>query len=116
MSVLTLASVIRLILPTRQITTVLYTTCADLAPCSYGFNELVLLVQDEKRISEFHKDERPVFKKWDELTEQERGKIVAWRDSMWRATVRLRARLITCLLFVSFTFTLYSRSLISPRS
>ena len=33
-----------------------------------------------------HAHERPVNKFWDDIPENERDKIVAWRDSMWRPT------------------------------
>lgn len=40
----------------------------------------------EKRISDAASGERPTGKKWEELNEDEKSKMMAWRDSMWRPT------------------------------
>lgn len=53
----------------------------------FGFMEAIKKAgEPEKRIADAVKGERPVGKLWEELNEDEKAKMMAWRDSMWRPT------------------------------
>ena len=53
----------------------------------FGFAEAIRLAgEPERLLSEAKKSERPVGKLWEELEEDEKAEMMAWRESVWRPT------------------------------